>query len=73
MSEAEERTVPYRHMAQNGGRCSSTSIYDVGREGEGWSRNATNLQTNNIDFADKEGRGGKKILNLSFDVIYGSG
>ena len=31
------------------------SIYDVRREGGGWSRNAANLQTNSIDFADKEG------------------
>ena len=34
------------------------------------SRNATTLQTNGKDFADKEGGGGQKIPNSN--VIYGS-
>ena len=37
------------------------SIYDVRTEWRGESRNTPNLRTNNVSFADREGRGGPKM------------
>ena len=71
--------LPFPVISRNGLRTSTIFAkfgaykYDVHTEGMGVKKTPPNLQTNNIDFADKEGRGGKRILNLSFDVIYGSG
>ena len=46
-------------------------IDDIRREGGGGSRNAAELRTNSIAFADKEA-GGIKKSHRYVDVIYGS-
>ena len=48
-----------------------SSLYDVRKEGEGWSKNTSNWQTNSTHILQTEGQGVKESQNR-VDIIYGS-